>query len=120
VRRHRIGPSEDINEAEPSLFVRDREDSELARKILPTQTASGSDRPNHDDVIFWTGEKLGLVSFSAKSAFTADDFEAKDVKSAADLEAEAQEKLHSNVMRRALERHADDVRLTRSLGLGRD
>jgi len=120
VRRHRIGCSENISEAEPFLFVRDREDSEIARKILPTRTTSEGDRPNHDDVIFWTGEKLGLVSFSAKPAFTADDFETKDVKSAENLEAEAQEKMHSDMARRALQTHADDVRLALRFGLGND
>jgi hypothetical protein len=117
VRRHRIGSSERIGQEEPSLFVQEGDDSELARKILPAGVPDG-DRPNHDDVVFWTGEKLGVVSFSAKPAFTAEDFEVEEGKTAEHLEREARAKEQSDMVRRALEMHADDVRLTRRLGLG--
>ncbi|KAK6215010.1 hypothetical protein QIS74_08029 [Colletotrichum tabaci] len=79
VRRHKIGHSE-VSER-PSLFASMPGSDDLARKILSTQTRNGLDNVNDDDVLFWTGEKLGLVGFSSKPGFTADEFEESTPKS---------------------------------------
>ncbi|KZL70583.1 f-box domain-containing protein, partial [Colletotrichum incanum] len=116
VRRHKIGHSE-VSER-PSLFASMPGSDDLARKILSTQTRNGLDNVNDDDILFWTGEKLGLVSFSSKPGFTADDFEEPAPKSEEEAKVEEAEKEYGERMRLALERQADDVRFVRGLGLG--
>ncbi|GKT64803.1 F-box domain-containing protein [Colletotrichum tofieldiae] len=116
VRRHKIGHSE-VSER-PSLFASMPGSDDLARKILSTQTRNGLDNVNDDDILFWTGEKLGLVSFSGKPGFTADDFEEPAPKSEEEAKVEEAEKEYGERMRLALERQADDVRFVRGLGLG--
>ncbi len=73
---------------------------DIARKLLPTQLGSSghSTGDNYEssfvsnDLLFWTGEKLGLVSFSPKPGFHATDF-VEDMKTeeerATELEAKA-------------------------------
>ncbi|KAE9566488.1 hypothetical protein CGCF415_v005977 [Colletotrichum fructicola] len=116
VRRHKIGHSE-VSER-PSLFASMPGSDDLARKILSTQTRTGVDNVNDDDILFWTGEKLGLVSFSSKPGFQADDFEEERQLSEEEARVEEAEKQYNEKMRIALERQADDVRIVRGLGLG--
>ncbi|KAF6821884.1 F-box domain-containing protein [Colletotrichum musicola] len=116
VRRHKIGHSEVAER--PSLFASMPGSDDLARKILSTQTRNGLDNINDDDILFWTGEKLGLVTFSGKPGFTADDFENEKQKSEQEVRAEEAEREYGEMMRVALERQADDVRFVRGLGLG--
>lgn len=128
VRRCRIGHSE--RSQGPSIFASMPGSDDIARKLLPTRAAgqascssssssSNGGRGHDNDLLFWTGEKLGLVTFSARPGLTAEDFEAQA--EAADMEAlarEGAEKAYSEQMRRALERQAEDVRFVRNLGLG--
>ncbi|KAK1597404.1 F-box domain-containing protein [Colletotrichum navitas] len=116
VRRHKIGHSEVPERS--SLFASMPGSDDLARKILSTQTRNGLDNVNDDDILFWTGEKLGLVSFSGKPGFAADDFDEPVPKSEEEAKAEEAEKEYGERMRLALERQADDVRFVRGLGLG--
>jgi hypothetical protein len=128
VRRCRIGHSE--RSQGPSIFASMPGSDDIARKLLPTRpAAAGGEAPNDggvnarvncNDLLFWTGDKLGLVTFSARPGFTADEFEnARDeVAAAPDAEALAAQSEYSDMMRRALERQADDVRFVRNLGLG--
>ncbi|OLN86814.1 hypothetical protein CCHL11_07825 [Colletotrichum chlorophyti] len=116
VRRHKIGHSEVAER--PSLFASMPGSDDLARKILSTQTRNGMDNVNDDDILFWTGEKLGLAGFSYKPGFTADDFEEPAPKTEDEARAEEAEKQYGDRMRAALERQADDVRFVRGLGLG--
>uniref|UniRef100_L2FQV9 Myosin-1 n=1 Tax=Colletotrichum fructicola (strain Nara gc5) TaxID=1213859 RepID=L2FQV9_COLFN len=109
VRRHKIGHSE-VSER-PSLFASMPGSDDLARKILSTQTRTGVDNVNDDDILFWTGEKLGLVSFSSKPGFQADDFEEERQLSEEEARVEEAEKQYNEKMRIALERQADDVRI---------
>jgi hypothetical protein len=103
---------------------------DIARKLLPTRPASeagggadydGEGGPvNSNDLLFWTGDRIGLVTFSARPGFRADEFEtARGVggDGAPDAEALAAQSEYSEMMRRALERQADDVRFVRNLGL---
>ncbi|KAK2061936.1 F-box domain-containing protein [Colletotrichum caudatum] len=116
VRRHKIGHSE-ISERS-SLFASMPGSDDLARKILSTQTRNGLDNVNDDDMLFWTGEKLGLVSFSGKPGFASDDFDEPVPKSDDEAKVEEAEKEYGERMRLALERQADDVHFVRGLGLG--
>ncbi|KAG7108421.1 hypothetical protein HYQ44_012574 [Verticillium longisporum] len=116
VRRMRIGQSEPINR--PSLFSQMPGIDDLARKILSTQTPGQSERINDGEILFWTGEKLGLVSLSKTPRFKPSDFGDREPKTEEEMHLEQQEAEYSERMRTALERQADDVRLVRDLGLG--
>lgn len=112
VRRARIGHCERAQA--PSLFASMPGSDDMARKLLSTQGEKSPDRVNNDDLLFWTGEHLGLVGFSSEPAFTAEDFEEKQ--SAETLEKERVERKYEGDMRKALNRQADDVRFVRYLG----
>ncbi|CAJ2500025.1 Uu.00g028780.m01.CDS01 [Anthostomella pinea] len=116
VRRLKIGKSEKL--VQRSLFASMPALDELARKLLPTGTGQDDEvQANNDDILFWTGEKLGLVSFTSKPGFSAEDFE--DVtKTPEELAAEHEEMLYSERMRQALERQANEARFVQHLGAG--
>lgn len=118
VRRCKIGRSE--RPQGPSIFASMPGSDDLARKLLPTGAAdqASNGRVNGNDLLFWTGDKLGLVTFSARPGFTAEDFEEHVEEQDADaLAREAEARAYSERMRLALERQADDVRFVRNLGL---
>jgi hypothetical protein len=115
VRRQEVGHGENTNT--PSIFSTMAGAGDLARKIVSAQTALNSGGVNNDDIIFWTGEKLGLVNFTSRPPFRSDDFEGLTPKTDEELEAARDERLYSDRMRQALERQADDVRFVRNLGL---
>ncbi|GAB1310180.1 F-box only protein 31-B [Madurella fahalii] len=118
VRRCKIGRSERPPPVS-SIFASMPGFDDLARKLLPTRPgAQASDgRGNDNDLLFWTGDKLGLVTFSARPGFMAGDFE-EQAPDAEALARESEARAYSERMRLALERQADDVRFVRNLGLG--
>ncbi|KAH7391316.1 hypothetical protein BKA64DRAFT_100100 [Cadophora sp. MPI-SDFR-AT-0126] len=73
---------------------------------------------NEDDLVLWTGEKIGLLSFSSKPGFSADSFEDTGKKTPEEVRMEIEEKTYSETMGRALEANANEVRWMRGLGLG--
>lgn len=113
IRRVKIGHCERAQA--PSLFASMPGSDDIARKLLTTHPGCDS-RVNSNDLLFWTGENLGMATFSSSPAFTAEDFEV-EAKSAAEVEKDKEERAYSERMRRALERQADDVRFVRNLGL---
>ncbi|CAN8100889.1 unnamed protein product [Discula destructiva] len=113
VRRESIGHC--VRDQQPSLFVSMPGSGDIARKLLPTQDQS-TGKVNDNDLLFWTGENLGMVTFTAAPGFTPEDFE-EDARSAAEKDKEREERVYGLEMRRALERQADDVRFVRNLGL---
>jgi len=125
VRRCRIGHSE--RSQAPSIFASMPGSDDIARKLLATRPPAGEGEgdgegrggTNDNDLLFWTGEKLGLVTFSARPGFAAEDFEEGRTGAGApqDEELAAAESEYGERMRRALERQADDVRFVRNLGL---
>ncbi|KAL2155018.1 hypothetical protein VTH82DRAFT_3694 [Thermothelomyces myriococcoides] len=138
VRHCRIGHSERNIEG-PSVFSSMPGSDDIARKLLPTRPAAtvagcghepegddgsageaGNDgewRRHSNDLLFWTGDKLGLVTFTARPGFTPEDFEEpRDNGPEAEALAAAQNE-YNEMMRRALEKQADDVRFVRNLGL---
>ncbi|KAG8163435.1 hypothetical protein KVR01_006732 [Diaporthe batatas] len=112
VRRVKIGHCERAQG--PSLFANMPGSDDIARKLLATQ--GGKSGVNGNELLFWTGENLGLVAFKSSPAFTAEDFE-EEARSAAELEKEKEERIYSEKMRQALLKQADDVRFVRNLGL---
>jgi hypothetical protein len=72
---------------------------------------------NKGELILWTGEKIGLLSFSSKPGFTAQSFE-HAAKTAEEARLEREERIYSRTMRRALEHQANEVRYVKGLGIG--
>lgn len=112
-RRIKVGHSDVQTQA--SLFASMPGSDDLARKILSTQRRSKPDRPNEDNVLFWTGEKLGMISFTGDPLFAPEDFEADGPGEVA--EEEQQRRVYSQRMREALKRQADEARFVHGLGL---
>ncbi|KAI1815213.1 F-box domain-containing protein [Poronia punctata] len=116
VRRHQIGRLEKTTQR--SLFREATASDEIARKILSTRTnVDNTSTPNDDDILFWTGEALGLLSYSPKPGFSAEDFvdcSMTPEEAAADEEGQ----LYAERMRLVLERQADEVRYVHQLGAG--
>ncbi|KAB8304320.1 hypothetical protein EYC80_003730 [Monilinia laxa] len=90
---------------------------DIAIKIQPTDSGLDERPVNENDLVLWTGEKLGLLNFSSKPGFTADSFE-ETPKTAKEALLEQEERTHAETMRRALEMQANEVRYVRGLGLG--
>lgn len=99
----------------PSVFTSVQDDDDMAMKLLPIRGDIG-DRVNDNDLLFWTGEHLGMVTFTSSPGFNAESFEEKE-KTDLELERERVERQYSESMREALERQADGVRFVRNLGL---
>lgn len=110
-RRLKIGHA-DGNER--SLFVSSSGPGELARKIVSTKSAVATDRLNNDNILFWTGERLGMVSFTSSPLFNVKNFEENgDVESA---EEQLKREEYSHKMREALNHQADELRLMERFG----
>lgn len=125
VRRCRIGHSE--TSQSPSVFASMPGSDDLARKLLPTRAAGGggggtggsSWSVNNNDLLFWTGEKLGMLTFTSRPGFRSEEFEVQiNELGEEEKERAGEEKAYAEKMKRALERQADDVRFVRNLGLG--
>ncbi|SLM36833.1 WD40-repeat-containing domain [Lasallia pustulata] len=86
---------------------------DVARKLLPTTSHVNGARAPGDDLLLWTGERIGLLGFRKRLAFGADGFEEE-----AESAKERDERIYGETMRTALERQADEVRFVRGLGLG--
>ncbi|KXJ91515.1 hypothetical protein Micbo1qcDRAFT_163270 [Microdochium bolleyi] len=119
VRRHKIGQSERTT-TQSSLFRSMPGSDDIAVKLLSTRTTSEegestTTQANADDILFWTGDKLGLATFSSKPAFFPEDFLDTTGEAGPD---EQEEQLYSERMRLALERQAQDVHFVRELGAG--
>ncbi|KAH6900013.1 hypothetical protein B0T10DRAFT_570394, partial [Thelonectria olida] len=110
-RRIRIGHSD--LETQSSLFASMPGSDDMARKVVSTKSKPDRGRPNEDNILFWTGEKLGMVSFTGEPLFTPEDFEDANLTTTRE---EAQRRQYSNMVRKALARQADEVRAVKDLG----
>lgn len=79
----------------------------VARKILPL----GSWEEPKGELAVWTGEKIGILGFRPKPRFEW-EWDQREV-------VGTEEGEFRTMMRRALERDADNARIVRGLGLGR-
>ncbi|KAI9648125.1 hypothetical protein NHQ30_002757 [Ciborinia camelliae] len=95
----------------------DSASEDIAIKILTTDSGLTERPANENNLVLWTGDKIGLLSFSSKPGFTADSFE-ETSKTAEEALQEKEERTHAATMRRALEMQANEVRYVRGLGLG--
>lgn len=91
---------------------------DIVVKLLNTHNGREDRVVNEDDLVLWTGEKIGLLSFTTKPGFTAESFEAPGNKTPEEARIEMAEKTYAETMGRALEANANEVRWMRGLGLG--
>lgn len=110
-RRLKIGHSD--AEGKSTLFGSMPAADDVARKIMSTRTKHGTNRPNNDNILFWTGEKLGMVSFTTSPLYKELDFEPQDAQASADQAARQE---YADHVRKALEQSADEVRFLGGLG----
>ena len=89
---------------------------DVARKLLPTSGNVDEGRVDLDEVLLWTGEKIGLMGFREKPGFGEEEWEERAL-SAEEAGRRKEERRYGEVMRRALEMQADEVRFVRGLGL---
>lgn len=113
IRRVTIGHCE--RPQGPSVFASMQGADDIAKKLLATR-GDAHGRVNDNDLLFWTGEHLGMVTFTSSPGFSAQEFE-EETKTAIELEKERAERQYNENMRKALERQAGDVRFVRNLGL---
>ncbi|KAM7194268.1 hypothetical protein V8F20_008015 [Naviculisporaceae sp. PSN 640] len=115
IRRCRIGHSETFQG--PSVFAHMPGSDDIARKLLSTRApgagggAEGSPGSiNNNDLLFWTGEKLGMLTFSSRPGFRSEEFEERiNELGEEEMERAREEKAYAEKMKKALERQADDV-----------
>ncbi|CAL3972639.1 unnamed protein product [Diplocarpon coronariae] len=89
---------------------------DIAIKIANTNNRADKN-VNEDDLILWTGEKIGLLSFTTRPGFTGGSFEETAEKTPEEAQRESEEKTYAETMGRALEANANEVRWMRGLGL---
>jgi hypothetical protein len=85
---------------------------DVARKILPTNASEASGRIEQDEILVWTGERIGLVGFTRKPRFGADPDDLWN-----DMVEQAGKLPYERAMRRTLERQADEVQWMKRFGL---
>ncbi|KAI0151568.1 hypothetical protein GGR57DRAFT_176222 [Xylariaceae sp. FL1272] len=117
VRRHKIGKSERITQR--SIFGTMPGSDDIARKILSTRVKGNDSLKSVDDIIFCTGEALGVVNFSSGQAFSAEDFVEESYTQEEVLEEQKAQR-YRDEMRRVLARDADAIWHTQNLGAGSD
>ena len=74
---------------------------------------------SRDEILVWTGEKIGMLSFSKEPRFGGEDGQAWEERAETAEEAmkRREERVYGETMRRALQRQADEVRWVTGLGL---
>jgi hypothetical protein len=90
---------------------------DIVIKMANTNNGRGGKLVN-EDLVLWTGEKIGLLGFSSKPGFTAASFEETGNKTPEQIRTEREERTYAETMGRALEANANEVRWMRGLGLG--
>ncbi|OAQ97935.1 hypothetical protein LLEC1_05254 [Akanthomyces lecanii] len=110
-RRHKIGPYD----ARENIHFLGGGRGEIARKIVSTKLSTDQGRPNNDNILFWTGERLGMLNFGRAPLCHSDDFEPRDEEMA---EEEDKRQQYTGKMREALERQTDEMRLMSRFGHG--
>ena len=103
-------------EARNSLFASMPGSDDVARKLLVTARPGQEPSVNENDLLFWTGERLGLLRFSALEGTTPPAFEEAREQTVEELERQKEEQDYSDRMGDALRQHADETRFLENLG----
>ena len=104
----------DFESARSGIFNADPNDGDVARKLVPVGTGARS------EVCVWTGEKVGILGFRDKPRFSfgVDETDGTWTPDGSSDGESVDERDYARMMRRALERQANEVRFVRGLGLG--
>ena len=104
----------DPESARSGIFNADPEEGDVARKLLPVSTGAKS------EVCVWTGEKIGVLGFKDKPRFSfgVNQRDGSYTPDGSPDGVSIDERDYGRMMRRALERQADEARFMRGLGLG--
>jgi hypothetical protein len=86
--------------------------------IKMANTHNGRDGLGNEDLVLWTGERIGLLSYSSKPGFTAESFEQAGNKTPEQIHTEREARTYAETMGRALEANANEVRWMAGWGLG--
>ncbi|MCJ1245944.1 hypothetical protein MMC30_003148 [Trapelia coarctata] len=89
---------------------------DVARKLLSTNYNLDGGHLDRDELLVWTGDRIGVLAFKNRPQFEEEDWEERF--SAEEKAKRKEERIYGETMRRALERQADEVRFVRGLGLG--
>ena len=100
------------SEARNSIFNAGADEGDVARKLLAL------DEGEKSEILVWTGERVGVMGYGSKTRFGKVGKKESDG-SGDEGTASGDERKYGRMMRRALERQADEVRFVRGLGLGR-
>ena len=94
------------------IFNTRLDDGDVARKMLAL------DESERSEILVWTGEKVGVIGYGKTSRFEKLALEGQEGgDSEDDRKANAHERRFDKMMRRALERQADEARFVQGLGL---
>ena len=116
VRRWNINTRSSGEAVEPGvpldgIFNAEVNEGDVARKLL---TVTGHPQ---SDVCIWTGERVGILSSGRKAkGMDKNGKEAEDGEGSGSEAISDEERDYGKMMRRALERQADEVRFVRGLG----
>lgn len=103
----------DILAATQGIFNNELNEGDVARKLLPMS------KKERSEVLLWTGEKIGVLGFRKTPRFAFVDGGEDDVSGSDGFDGvEVEERDYARMMRRALEKQANEVRFVRGLGLG--
>ena len=106
---NQVTPS-DLAHSSTGIFHAQTSIGDVARSLLPL-----SDRPDAD-IALWTGERIGVISFGEeREMWTGEEKDSEDDGGVG--VASIEEKNYGQMMRRALEKQADEARFVRGLGL---
>ena len=113
VRRWNINKWSVCNEARGGIFNASADEGDVARKLLAL------DQGERSEILVWTGEKVGIVGYGKTSRYAKQTTDGQEAEGSGDAgTASDDEKKFAGMMRRALERQADEVRFVQGLGLG--
>ncbi|MCJ1438721.1 hypothetical protein MMC27_008111 [Xylographa pallens] len=90
---------------------------DVARKLIPVNLGRTDAQADSDELLIWTGERVGVLAFKNRPQFGLEDWEER-VETAEEKIKRREERIYSETMRRALEKQANEVRFVRGLGAG--
>ncbi|MCJ1381731.1 hypothetical protein MMC17_004842 [Xylographa soralifera] len=90
---------------------------DVARKLVPVNLGGTEVQADSDELLVWTGERVGVLAFKHRPQFGLEDWEQR-VETAEEKIKRREERIYGETMRRALEKQANEVRFVRGLGAG--
>ena len=90
---------------------------DVARKLVPVNPGGTYAQADSNELLIWTGERVGVIAFKNRPQFSVEDWEQR-VETAEEKIKRREERIYGETMRRALEKQANEVRFVRGLGAG--